>query len=168
MLHNLPAGDWAGGERGIACLPDRQGEFQEGVGKAIRYANILGCTRLNCLVGIQPAAHDEEKVRETVVANLRFATAALKEAGIRLLAEPVNTRDIPGFYLNTTRQALDLFDEVGSDNLYLQYDIYHMQIMEGDLAPTIESNSPCRIGRANFRKALARRSSTQAYLAARS
>ena len=138
VLHNLPAGDWAQGERGIACLPDRVGEFQEGVGRAIDYARALGCTRVNCLVGLAPRDVAPEKVRETVVANLRFAAARLKAAGIALLIEPCNTRDIPGFYLNRTEQAVDIIEAVGSDNLFLQYDIYHMQVMEGDLAPTIE------------------------------
>lgn len=140
VLHNLPAGDWGGGERGIACLLDRKGEFQDGVGRAIEYATALGCSQLNCLVGIQPEGQDSDSTYATVVDNLRFAADALQQAGIRLLAEPVNTRDIPGFFLHNTNQALALFDDVGSDNLYLQYDIYHMQIMEGDLAPTIEAN----------------------------
>jgi hydroxypyruvate isomerase len=138
VLHNLPAGDWAKGERGIACLPDRVGEFQEGVGRAIDYAQALGCTRLNCLAGIAPTDVAPEKLRQTFVANLGFAAARLKAAGIKLLIEPCNTRDIPGFYLNRTQQAVNIMDEVGSDNLFLQYDIYHMQVMEGDLAPTIE------------------------------
>lgn len=138
VLHNLPAGDWEGGERGIACHPDRVTEFQDGVGQAIEYATTLGCTQLNCLAGISPANFDTDQIRETFVGNLRFAAAKLAEAKIRLLSEPINTRDIPGFYLCHTAQALEIFDEVGSDNLFLQYDIYHMQIMEGDLAPTIE------------------------------
>jgi len=140
VLHNLPAGDWAKGERGIACLPQRVGEFQDGVGKAIEYASALGCKQVNCLAGIAPPGVVPEKVRETFVANLRFAAEELEAAGIRLLIEPCNTRDIPGFYLNRSEQALAIIDEVGSDNLRLQYDIYHMQIMEGDLAPTIERN----------------------------
>jgi len=140
VLHNLPAGDWAKGERGIACLPQRIGEFQDGVGKAIDYARALGCKQVNCLAGIAPAGVGAEKLRETFVANLKFAADKLKAAGIRLLIEPCNTRDIPGFYLNRSDQALAIIDEVGSDNLWLQYDIYHMQIMEGDLAPTIERN----------------------------
>jgi hydroxypyruvate isomerase len=138
VLHNLPAGDWARGERGIACLPDRVGEFQDGVGTAIDYAQTLQCTQLNCLAGITPAGVDAAKVRDTLVSNLQFAAGALKRAGIRLLVEPCNTRDMPGFYLNRSQQAIDLMDAVGSDNLYLQYDIYHMQVMEGNLAPTIE------------------------------
>jgi hydroxypyruvate isomerase len=138
VLHNLPAGDWAAGERGIACIPGRQEEFQEGVGRAIEYAKALGCKQLNCLAGIPPKDATADKVRETFVGNLKFAAARLEEAGIRLLIEPCNTRDIPGFYLNRSRQALDIIREVGSSNLFLQYDIYHMQVMEGDLAAGIE------------------------------
>ena len=138
VLHNLPAGDWAGGERGIACLPDRVREFQDGVGQAIDYAQALGCTQLNCLAGIAPAAIDPQLLRDTLVANLKFAADRLKRAGIRLLLEPCNTRDIPGFYLHGSRQAIEVMDAVESDNLFLQYDIYHMQVMEGNLAPTIE------------------------------
>jgi len=138
VLHNLPAGDWARGDRGMACHPDRVGEFQDSVGLAIEYATRLGCRQLNCLAGLTPAGASPERIRTTFVANLKFAALKLKENGIRLLIEPINTRDMPGFYLNRTQQALDIIREVGSDNLYLQYDIYHMQVMEGDLAPTIE------------------------------
>lgn len=140
VLHNLPAGDWAAGERGIACLPDRTGEFREGVGKAIDYASALGCKRINCLAGIAPANNSAEVLRTTFVNNLKFAAAELKRAGIRLLIEPINTFDIPGFFLSHTRQALDIIKESGSDNLFLQYDIYHMQRMEGELANTIKAN----------------------------
>ncbi|RDB42693.1 hydroxypyruvate isomerase [Halomonas sp. DQ26W] len=140
VLHNLPAGDWAAGERGIACHPDRVEEFRAGVDKAIDYATALGCKQVNCLAGIQPAGVSDEQAHRTLVDNLRYAAGKLEAAGILLLAEPINTRDIPGFFLNRTEQALSIFDEVGSDNLKLQYDIYHMQIMEGDLAPTIEKH----------------------------
>lgn len=142
VLHNLPAGDWAAGERGIACHPDRVGEFQDGVGRAIDYARTLGCGQLNCLAGIAPAGVAADKAHETFVANLRFAAGKLKEAGIRLLMEPINTYDIPGFYLNRTEQAARILDEVGSDNLYIQYDIYHAQRMEGELGNTIAKNLP--------------------------
>jgi hydroxypyruvate isomerase len=141
-LHNLPAGDWAKGERGIAVLPERRGEFRDGVGLAIEYAKALGCTQLNCLVGITPQGVDEDAVRSNLVDNLKFAAAELGKASIKLLVEPINTRDIPGFYLTHTKQALELFAEVASSNLYLQYDIYHMQIMEGDLGVTIKANLP--------------------------
>jgi hydroxypyruvate isomerase len=145
VLHNMPAGDFARGERGIACLPGRVGEFQDGVGLAIEYAKALGCPQLNCLAGIAPSAVEPERLRETFVANLRFAAALLGQAGIRCLIEPINTRDMPGFYLCHTAQALSIIDEVGSPNLGLQYDAYHMQVMEGDLATTLERNLP-RIG----------------------
>jgi len=140
VLHNLPAGDWGKGERGIACHPDRVGEFEEGVGRAIEYAHALSCKQVNCLAGIAPQGVAPERVRATFVANLRFAARKLAAAGIRLLIEPINTYDIPGFYLNRTRQALDLIAEVGSANLFVQYDIYHMQRMEGELANTIKAN----------------------------
>ncbi|WP_444985050.1 hydroxypyruvate isomerase [Halomonas mongoliensis] len=138
VLFNLPAGDWVAGERGIACHPDRVEEFREGVERAIAYARVLGNTQVNCLAGIPPEGVSDDQARATLVENLRFAADKLAAAGILLVAEPINTRDIPGFFLNRTEQALALFDEVGSDNLKLQYDIYHMQIMEGDLAPTME------------------------------
>ena len=137
-LHNFPAGDWDAGDRGIACHPDRVGEFQESVGQALDYAAALGCARLNCLAGIAPAGAAPERLHETFVANLKYAAAVLAEAGITLLTEPINTRDAPGFYLNRTDQALAIIDDVDAPNLALQYDVYHMQIMEGDLAPTIE------------------------------
>lgn len=140
VLHNLPPGDWNAGERGIACHPDRTGEFQDGVAKATEYATALGCKRLNCLAGIAPPDVPDEKLHETLVANLKFAATKLKDTGITLLIEPINTRDIPGFYLNYSDQALAIIEEVGCENLRLQYDIYHMQIMEGDLATTIATN----------------------------
>jgi hydroxypyruvate isomerase len=142
VLHNLPAGDWDKGERGIACHPDRVSEFQDGVGKAIDYASALSCKQVNCLAGIAPADADREKVRQTFIDNVRFAADRLKDTGIALLIEPVNTLDIPGFYLNRTAQAVSVIEEAGSDNVFLQYDIYHMQIMEGDLARTIERTLP--------------------------
>lgn len=142
VLHNLPAGNWEGGERGIACHPDRVDEFQDGVGRAIDYARALGCTQLNCLAGIAPAGVPQDTLHETFVANLRFAAAQLQRAGLRLLIEPINTWDIPGFYLNRTAQAAAILDAVGSDNLFIQYDIYHAQRMEGELAGTIAKYLP--------------------------
>ena len=136
VLFNLPPGDWAAGERGIACLPDRVGEFQDGVGRAIGYATALGCRNVNCLAGIRPDSLDPDAATATLVENLGFAAAKMAEAGIRLLLEPINTRDMPGFFVSDTADALALFEGVASDNLYLQYDCYHMQIMQGDLAPT--------------------------------
>ncbi len=140
VLHNLPAGDWDAGERGIACLPDRVDAFRDGVGQAIEYATALGCPTVNCLAGIRPEAVSEQQAHETLVANLAWAAERLEAAGIGLVIEAINTRDIPGFFLTTTAQALGVIDAVGSPNLSLQYDIYHMQIMEGDLARTMETH----------------------------
>ncbi|MEO3428997.1 2-oxo-tetronate isomerase [Pelagibius sp. CAU 1746] len=140
VLHNMPAGDWDAGERGLACLPDRVGEFQDGVGTAIDYAKALGCTQLHAMAGLRPEGADPDEIDRTYIDNLRFAAEKTKEAGIKLLIEAINTIDIPGFYLSTSAQALSVIDTVGSDNLYFQYDIYHMQVMEGDLTRTIEKN----------------------------
>ncbi len=145
VLHNLPAGDWDGGERGIGCHPDRVSEFREGVGRAIDYATALGCPKVNCLLGKLPAGVTAADARKVVVDNLRFAAKELEGAGIRLLIEPINTFDIPGFYLNRTDQALSILDEVGSPNLLVQYDIYHAQRMEGELGNTL-SKHITRIG----------------------
>ncbi|EPK6573492.1 hydroxypyruvate isomerase [Klebsiella quasipneumoniae] len=140
VLFNLPAGDWNAGERGIACLPERVAEFRDGVEQAILYAHILGNRQVNCLAGIKPQGYDDEVIATTFINNLRYAADKLAQAGIRLVIEPVNTRDIPGFYLNHTRQALEIVDRVNHPNLFIQYDIYHMQIMEGDLARTLQEN----------------------------
>ncbi len=140
VLHNLPAGDWAAGERGIAVNPTRVAEFQDGVGKAIDYATALGCKQINCLAGITPQGVSPEQARSTLIDNLKFAAGKLAAADIKLLVEPINTRDIPGFFLTGTKQALAIMDEVASPNLFLQYDMYHMQVMEGDLALTIQKN----------------------------
>ena len=145
VLHNLPAGNWEAGERGIACHPDRVAEFREGVSRAIAYAGVLGVKQLNCLAGKAPAGVGESGLRRTFVENLGHAAAALKAAGIRLLVEPINTFDIPGFYLNRTAQAVSILDEVGAANAFLQYDVYHAQRMEGELAATIQRHLP-RIG----------------------
>jgi hydroxypyruvate isomerase len=140
VLHNLPAGDWAAGERGIACHPDRVEEFRQGVDTALAYAAALGAPQLNCLAGIRPANVPAETAHRVLVDNLRFAATKLKAQGLKLLIEPINTRDLPGFFVNGTRQALELIAEAGADNLYLQYDVYHMQRMEGDLANTLAAN----------------------------
>jgi len=138
VLHNLPAGNWAGGERGIAILPDRQEEFRNGVDKAIAYATTLGCTQVNCLAGKLTDGLDPALARTVLVENLRYAAKAFSQHGLKLLVEPINTIDIPGFFLTTSAQTLALLDEVGADNAFLQFDIYHMQIMQGDLARGLE------------------------------
>ena len=145
VLHNLPAGDWAAGDRGTACDPARVAEFRAGVPRAIAYARTLGVPQLNCLSGKAPAGVADATVRATFVDNLRFAAAALKEAGLKLLIEPINNYDVPGFWLNRTALAISVLDEVGADNAYVQYDIYHAQRYEGELAATM-SKYLTRIG----------------------
>lgn len=142
VLHNLPPGDWDKGERGIACHPGREEEFRESVELAIRCAKALGVGQLNCLAGIVPADVAPEAARMTLVGNLKHAAARLQSEGLRLLIEPINTRDMPGFFLSGSRQAAELIRDTGSDNLFIQYDIYHMQRMEGELAATIEARLP--------------------------
>ena len=145
VLHNLPLGDPAKGDRGIGCQPARVSEFREGVERGIEYAKAAGCPRLNCLAGVAPQGVPREKMRETLIENLRFAAAKLEAAGLALLTEPANPRSVPGFFLNTSREAINVIDAAGAHNLKLQYDIFHMQIVEGDLAKTIERLLP-RIG----------------------
>jgi hydroxypyruvate isomerase len=140
VLHNLPAGNWAAGDRGMATDPNRVGEFQAGVEKAIGYARQLGVGQLNCLAGIPPASVSASQAHATLVANLRFAAAELGRHGIKLLIEAINTRDVPGFFVNGTEQTMRLMDEVGASNVFMQYDAYHMQRMEGELVNTIEKN----------------------------
>jgi hydroxypyruvate isomerase len=145
VLHNLPAGNWAAGDRGIACQPARVNEFREGVAKAISYATALGVTQLNCLAGKPANGVTDAMSRQTLVSNLRFAATELRKAGLKLMVEAVNHHDVPGFYLNRSAQSLALLDEVGAANAYFQYDVYHMQRMEGELALTLEKNL-ARIG----------------------
>jgi hydroxypyruvate isomerase len=144
-LFNLPPGNFDKGERGIACIPGRVQEFQDGVGIAIDYARTTGCKTLNCLAGFLPQGVSFDAAYQTLLDNLRFAAAKLKQEGILLVAEAINSYDMPGFFLNRSAQAMALFDDAGADNLKLQYDIYHMQRMEGELASTIARLLP-RIG----------------------
>jgi len=137
VLHNLPAGDWAAGDRGLACLPARVDAFRAGVPRAIAYAKALGVTQLNCLAGIAPAGADAAALHATLVDNLRFAARALAGEGLRLLVEPINTFDMPGFFVNRTAQCVALLDEVDAPNAFVQYDAYHAQRMEGELAGTL-------------------------------
>jgi hydroxypyruvate isomerase len=135
VLHNLPAGDFDKGERGIACLPGREEEFRDGVERAVAYAKAVSCPRLNCLAGLAPADREHFAV---LVENVRFAARRLGEAGLQLVIEPINTRTVPGFFLSRSAQAIRVLDAAGEPNAFLQYDFFHMQIMEGDLARTVE------------------------------
>jgi len=135
VLFNLPAGDWDAGERGIASHPGRDEEFREGVGRALEIAARLGCRRLNCLAGLRLPAISEAEQLAVLVANLRFAAAACARAGVQLLVEPINSRlDMPGFWLDTPAKAVACLDAAGHENLFLQFDVYHVQVMTGDLA----------------------------------
>ncbi len=137
-LFNVPSGDWAGGERGIACLPDRVEEFRSGIVTALDFAAALKCPKVNVISGLVKPGADLAALEATLVENLKWAAPRCADAGIKLLIEPINTRDIPGFFLTNTNQAERILDAVGSDNLLIQYDIYHMQVMQGDLVPTYE------------------------------
>ncbi|MDE2385739.1 MAG: hydroxypyruvate isomerase [Alphaproteobacteria bacterium] len=137
VLFNLPAGDWAAGERGIACHPGRVDEFREGVARAVQYAKALNCRRINCLAGIAPADVPQTRLWETLAANLHFAAEALARENIELMVEPINRNEMPGFFLNTSAQGLQAIAAAGHPNIKLQYDIYHMQRAEGELAATI-------------------------------
>jgi hydroxypyruvate isomerase len=145
LLHNFPAGDWAAGERGLTCLPARVQDFRDGVARALEYAVPLGVERLNCLSGIAPSGEEPARVWATLTDNLRYAAHEAARAGIRVMVEACNSRDIPGFLLDTSARAIQAIDDAGAANLWLQYDIYHMQRAEGELAATIERLLP-RIG----------------------
>jgi hydroxypyruvate isomerase len=145
VLFNMPPGDWNAGDRGLACDPGKIGAFQDAVGQALSYARSLNCRQIHCMAGLKPRGVAEDKLRETYLANVQFAAREAAKHGINVLIEAINTRDIPGFYLNYSAQAFDLMHYASAPNLKFQYDIYHMQIMEGDLAPTIEKNL-ARIG----------------------
>ncbi len=140
VLFNLPPGDWDSGERGIATDPARIDEFRDGVASALRYARALSCPRVNCLAGIPRPGVPHQTVRDTFIANIQYAARELGRAGITLVAEAINTRTVPGFYLSTLAQFLDLQRAVGAGNFLLQYDIFHMQIMGGDLAHSLATH----------------------------
>lgn len=133
VLFNLPAGDWAGGERGIAADPARVKEFREGVDKAAAWAKELGSPRLNCLAGKKVDTSSLSEQRRTLVENLRYAAETLQKHDIILMVEPINHFDIPGFFLNTVAETLEIIDEVDMPNVYLQFDIYHTQRQEGEI-----------------------------------
>ena len=142
VLHNLPGGDFAAGDRGIACHPGRVAEFRAGVGPAIHYATTLGVPQLNCLAGKAPIGVDEATLHATMLDNIRYAAPRLKAAGLKLLIEPINSHDVPGFWVNRTAKAVDLIDDAGLDNVFVQYDVYHAQRYEGELAATLSRYLP--------------------------
>jgi len=142
VLINIPVGDKAKGDNGLACLPGREADFRAALTLAIDYAAALGVPRANCLAGLVAAGADRRECHAALVKNLRFAAAEFKKAGLELMLEPLNSRDVPGFFLDHSRQTVEIMREVGADNVKLQYDLYHMQIMEGALAQTMEELLP--------------------------
>ena len=141
-LFNLPPGDWEAGERGLAALPGREREFRTGLEQALDYAGALGCTRLHAMAGIVADENDRQRMLETYISNLALAADLCRQAGVRLLIEPLNDLDMPGYFLTSSKEAVAIIDDVGSDNLFLQFDVYHMQIMEGHLARSLERLLP--------------------------
>jgi len=147
VLFNAPPGDWEAGERGLACLPGREAEFRDGLPRALHYARALRCERLHVMAGLVPAGHTRDSVRATYVANLRWAAALAARDGVRLMIEPINGRDMPGYFLNRQDHAHELVAEVGAANVQVQMDLYHCQIVEGDLATKIRQYLPTgRVG----------------------
>lgn len=141
-LFNLPPGDWAKGERGLASLPGREAEFRDGVATALRYAEALGCRTLHAMAGLLPGGAERKERERLYVENLRHAARACAARGITLLIEPINTRDMPGYLLSYQDQARRVIEAAGEPNLKLQLDLYHCQIMEGDLARHIREYLP--------------------------
>lgn len=142
VLFNAPPGDWDAGERGLACIPGREGEFLAGLERAIAYARALDCPRIHVMAGLMPAGVDAATLRATYVANLRGAAEQAAPHGIDILIEPINPRDMPGFYLQRQDQAHALLDAIDRPNVKVQMDLYHCQIVEGDLAMKIRHHLP--------------------------
>jgi hydroxypyruvate isomerase len=147
VLFNAPPGDWEHGERGFACLPGREEAFRSSIGKAIDYAGELDCPRVHVMAGLAPGEADRADLKRAYMANLRWAAGEMARAGLDLLIEPINTRDIPGYFLNRQDEAHAIVQEVGAANLKVQFDLYHCQIVEGDVAMKIRQYLPTgRVG----------------------
>jgi hydroxypyruvate isomerase len=142
ILINLPAGDRAKGDFGIACRPGRESEFREGVARGIMYAQALGVPRLNCISGTATVDDDRALFRKTLISNLRLAAREFKAAGLDLVIEPINTTDVPGFFVPRSREAVALIEEVGADNFGLQCDLYHTAMMGDDPAQILQGLAP--------------------------
>lgn len=147
VLFNAPPGNWEGGERGVACLPGREQEFREGVAKALSYAHALACPRVHVMAGLLPAGKERADLRATYVDNVRWAANEAARQGVDILVEPINTRDIPGFFLNRQDHAHELIEEIAAANAKVQMDLYHCQVVEGDVAMKIRKYLPTgRVG----------------------
>lgn len=136
-LFNCPPGDWDAGERGIAALPGREDEFKRSIERALGYSHVLGNTILHVMAGLIKPGQDTQRHRATYLANLSYATQQAAAHGITIVIEPINTRDMPGYFLNLQDDAHAVCREVGASNLKVQFDMYHCQVMEGDLAMTM-------------------------------
>ena len=142
VLFNLPPGDWDAGERGLASLPGREAEFRDGLDRALEYAAVLDCSRLHAMAGVLPAGADEtvrQAHLQAYLGNLRHAAKACEQAGRTLLIEPINGRDMPGYFLQTQEMARQIVDEIASSHLKVQFDVYHCQIVQGDLIHNLEA-----------------------------
>ena len=147
VLFNAPPGDWQGGERGIACLPGREAEFHDGFMRALDYAAALRCPRVHVMAGVAPPGVPTDRLRATYLANLAWAAGEAARCEREVLIEPINTRDIPGYCLNRQDDAHSLVQEISADNLKVQMDLYHCQIVEGDVAMKIRRYVPTgRVG----------------------
>ncbi|OYV61140.1 MAG: hydroxypyruvate isomerase, partial [Acidocella sp. 21-58-7] len=141
-LFNMPPGDWAKGERGLAALPGRQAEFREGVARALDYAAALDCKLVHCMAGIVPAGVAPATAAAVYAANLAWAGEQALKAGVRLAIEPINHRDMPGYFLNTQAQGAAIVEAIGRDRIGLQFDVYHVQVTEGDITKRMEQHLP--------------------------
>ncbi len=142
VLFNAPPGNWDSGERGLACLQGREAEFRTGFAQALEYAAALNCSRVHVMAGLLPAGSDRAALYPTYIANLRWAAAAAGKQGVNVLIEPINARDMPGFFLNRQDHAHQVIADVGAPNLKVQMDLYHCQIVEGDLAMKLRQYLP--------------------------
>ncbi|MBX9701885.1 MAG: hydroxypyruvate isomerase family protein [Acetobacteraceae bacterium] len=140
VLFNGPPGDWERGERGIACLPGRGAEFREGIKRALEYGAALSCPRLHVMAGLAPAGVARDTLTATYAVNLAWAAEECAKAGVKPIIEPINHRDIPGFFLNTTDQAAAIIEAAGPERLGMQFDLYHCQITEGDVVKRVEKH----------------------------
>jgi len=145
VLHNMPRGDVERGEHGTACLPGRERRFRDDLEHAIEYARAAGCKRLHCMAGVAPQGLERKTIHKTYVENLKYAAKRLEREGMQVLIEPLSARTVAGCFLAGSAQAIQVLDEVAAGNAFLQYDLFHMQIMEGNLAETLERLLP-RIG----------------------
>ncbi len=142
VLFNMPPGDWAAGERGITCLPGRVAEFRAGVDRALEYAAALSCKMVHCMAGIVPAGVAPATAAALYAANLAWACEQAHAAGVKIVIEPINHRDMPGFHLNTMQQGADVIEAIGRDRLGLQFDVYHCQVTEGDITSRMAALFP--------------------------